>query len=467
MSNINIPTQVSPFATFSQFPAIGKTRVIYIDQSANVAYYWKVSTSNYIALGAAVAVNWGSITGTLSAQTDLQNALNNKVDKVTGKGLSTNDYTTTEKNKLAGIEAGAQVNVKADWNATTGPSQILNKPTIPSVTGLVPYTGATASVDLGENDLSVRKVFLYDEPNNNFGSIHYTDGNFHIEDADGHKLFVIEDGFLQLHLTDTIQSNLILSLLTVTRDHYLPDASGTLALLSDVATKQDTLVSGTNIKTLNGASLLGSGGLSVQPTLVSGTNIKTINGSSVLGSGDLVVSGGGGGIHAQLNPSSGFVVSNNLTGAGFGSAVQVINRMILSPFIPAKSFTSSNFLIRVFASVALSSAKILIYSDLNGKPNTLLYESTDIDCSTTGTKTVTTSFNFTAGTIYWLGFWGNSTPQVFVIATGNMMVIRNQGAIPNPSNAMLVFIAYGSAPTTLTGTTESLVNMPFIGITQS
>ena len=33
--------------------------------------------------------------------------LNNKVDKVTGKGLSTNDYTTTEKNKLAGIAAGA------------------------------------------------------------------------------------------------------------------------------------------------------------------------------------------------------------------------------------------------------------------------------------------------------------------------------------------------------------------------
>ena len=38
-------------------------------------------------------------------------ALDNKVDKVTGKGLSSNDYTTTEKNKLAGVAAGAQVNV--------------------------------------------------------------------------------------------------------------------------------------------------------------------------------------------------------------------------------------------------------------------------------------------------------------------------------------------------------------------
>lgn len=33
--------------------------------------------------------------------------LDTKVDKESGKGLSTNDYTTTEKNKLAGIAAGA------------------------------------------------------------------------------------------------------------------------------------------------------------------------------------------------------------------------------------------------------------------------------------------------------------------------------------------------------------------------
>lgn len=33
--------------------------------------------------------------------------IDNKVDKETGKGLSTNDYTNNEKNKLAGIEANA------------------------------------------------------------------------------------------------------------------------------------------------------------------------------------------------------------------------------------------------------------------------------------------------------------------------------------------------------------------------
>lgn len=64
----------------------------------------------------------------------LNAGLDTKVDKVTGKGLSTNDYTTTEKNKLAGIASGAEVNVNADWNSASGDSQILNKPSIPDAT---------------------------------------------------------------------------------------------------------------------------------------------------------------------------------------------------------------------------------------------------------------------------------------------------------------------------------------------
>ena len=39
--------------------------------------------------------------------TTVSNQLGTKVDKVVGKGLSTEDYTTSEKTKLAGIESGA------------------------------------------------------------------------------------------------------------------------------------------------------------------------------------------------------------------------------------------------------------------------------------------------------------------------------------------------------------------------
>lgn len=57
------------------------------------------------------------------------------VAKESGKGLSTNDFTTELKNKLDGIEAQAQKNVKPDWSASAGSTaEILNKPTIPSKT---------------------------------------------------------------------------------------------------------------------------------------------------------------------------------------------------------------------------------------------------------------------------------------------------------------------------------------------
>lgn len=49
---------------------------------------------------------------TLIANVDgLQSALDGKVNTVSGKGLSTNDYTTAEKNKLAGIATGATANI--------------------------------------------------------------------------------------------------------------------------------------------------------------------------------------------------------------------------------------------------------------------------------------------------------------------------------------------------------------------
>lgn len=50
----------------------------------------------------------------------VKDSLDNKVDKVSGKGLSTNDYTTVEKQKLANIEAGAEVNDVNSVNGKTG-----------------------------------------------------------------------------------------------------------------------------------------------------------------------------------------------------------------------------------------------------------------------------------------------------------------------------------------------------------
>ena len=55
--------------------------------------------------------NYLDKTGLALVWEKIKNALTGKVDKVDGKGLSTNDYTADEKSKLANIAAGAQVNV--------------------------------------------------------------------------------------------------------------------------------------------------------------------------------------------------------------------------------------------------------------------------------------------------------------------------------------------------------------------
>ena len=55
-----------------------------------------------------------------------------------------NNFTTAEKNKLAGIESGAEVNVQSDWNAVSGDAVILNKPTIPTVVSTVTAGGTDA-----------------------------------------------------------------------------------------------------------------------------------------------------------------------------------------------------------------------------------------------------------------------------------------------------------------------------------
>ena len=74
-------------------------------------------------------------TSTVNALSAAQGKVLNdaKVDKVSGKGLSTNDYTTAEKNKLAGIAAGA--------------NNYVHPPTHP--VGMITGLGTAATKDVG------------------------------------------------------------------------------------------------------------------------------------------------------------------------------------------------------------------------------------------------------------------------------------------------------------------------------
>ncbi len=75
-----------------------------------------------------------SHTHAIAHVTGLQPALDGKQPLATVLTNTTASFTTAQESKLAGIAAGAEVNVNADWSAVSGDAQILNKPTIPTLT---------------------------------------------------------------------------------------------------------------------------------------------------------------------------------------------------------------------------------------------------------------------------------------------------------------------------------------------
>ena len=81
-----------------------------VDVTIGDVYNVNDTGANYVAT--STTPTWDKLSETVdlsgyATTAAMNSALGNKVDKVSGKALSTNDYTTAEKNKLAGIAASA------------------------------------------------------------------------------------------------------------------------------------------------------------------------------------------------------------------------------------------------------------------------------------------------------------------------------------------------------------------------
>ena len=93
-------------------------------------------------IASAVEAASDSNTFTDADHTKLNSVESNSTADMTGAEIKTayeaeadtNAFTDTLKTKLDGIATGAEVNVQSDWNSSSGDSQILNKPTIPTNT---------------------------------------------------------------------------------------------------------------------------------------------------------------------------------------------------------------------------------------------------------------------------------------------------------------------------------------------
>lgn len=86
--------------------------------NATSYFRWKKSTSTWQYIGSE---------GPYYTKSETDALLNNKVNKETGKGLSTNDFTNADKTKLNGIESGAQVNKLESVKVNGSTQTITNK----------------------------------------------------------------------------------------------------------------------------------------------------------------------------------------------------------------------------------------------------------------------------------------------------------------------------------------------------
>lgn len=197
-----------------------------------------------------------------------------------------------------------------------------------------------------------------------------------------------------------------------------------------------------------------------QEALVSGTNIKTVNGNSILGSGNLSTKGA----HTFVPPPTGQVTSFLLNGASLSSVSGTGNRLYVAPYIPASTITCSSLYINISIAVAASLAKIVIYSDNNGVPGTKIYESSSLNCASTGIKTATTTQTFTAGTIYWIGVHSSSTQTYSAAPLGSLITLS---MITGTTTATLCFTTspFGTAPLSFGTPIYNNSLMPFVGIT--
>lgn len=94
------------------------------DESENDAttyYRWSTSTNTFTLIGEE---------GPYYTKSQANALLNNKVDKVAGKGLSENDFTNADKAKLDGISPGAEANVQSNYteNDASSDAYIQNRP---------------------------------------------------------------------------------------------------------------------------------------------------------------------------------------------------------------------------------------------------------------------------------------------------------------------------------------------------
>jgi len=211
--------------------------------------------------------------------TEIREIIADKVDKETGKGLSTEDYTTIEKTKLAGLSNYDDTQIRSD--ITSLQTNKAEKSEIPDVSKFITNTvndlvyyykktetytqlevnaliNAITTMNilvvqtLPTEDISLTTIYLLPKTTSSQDDVY--DEYIYVSNNWEHVGSTEVD--LTGYATETWVNTQIANFLTQSQIQTLINTA--------IASKQDTLVSGTNIKTINNNSILGSGDISIE-----------------------------------------------------------------------------------------------------------------------------------------------------------------------------------------------------------
>lgn len=326
--NSQLPSYVDDvleFATFNDFPSTGETSKIYVALDTNLTYRW--SGSEYIEISASLALGETSSTayrgdrGAIAyahAYTNKGSAFSHGLYKITTNNeghvidaiaVTKNDITalgipaqdTTYENKAA-VSGGVDVSLvttgeKYTWGQKQ--DQLISGTNIKTINNTSLLGNGNISVGGDIEDVTVNGVSVV---SNKIAAIDISDKlNKTGEAVDGFFLSAYQSGIQLLDsstagngigimsrygITRMISNYAALTLDGTTDTIYLDDGNDNPLFISGVR-------SPVNISDAVNKDYADTLASSKQETLVSGTNIKTINNQSILGSGNIDIQGGG------------------------------------------------------------------------------------------------------------------------------------------------------------------------------
>ena len=344
-------------------------------------YYKKTETYSKVEVDTKIADIPPTDLSGYYTKTQTETLLSNKVDKVTGKGLSTNDFTDTfkqaiELKKVQGISTDS-VTKKLVVNYTDSTVANLNindiitdvhvsGATLDATTNVLTLTstdgGADVTVDLSDfvnsgeltSALSGKADKIHSHSTSNITGLdailsNKVTKNEAIIGATKTKITYDSNGLVingaDLSTSDipNLPQSKIINLETNLSSKIDKGVGVVGATKTKITYNNDGIITGgadlveadlPNISQAKVTNLV-SDLSNKQAKLVSGTNIKTINGQSVLGNGDIVISGGGSG-GGYFTGTAGITVGGIATGDTFTNVpvTDMINNLINPELTP-------------------------------------------------------------------------------------------------------------------------------------